>query len=180
MNNISRTFSLPDSKNAVTRKSKFSSIVILATMLLVIVSPSCEVESQTPVVEPAFTTPGAFFALSVSSLEESTQWYSEKLGLKLVTQVPKQNKIAINILKGGGLIVELLEHEDAVPPTGQPELVHGIIKAGVVVEDYQNMLSTFNDRGITIFLGPFPSTADQSANVLIKDNSGNIIQFFEK
>jgi hypothetical protein len=44
-----------------------------------------------------------------------SRWYSEKLGLKVVMRVPKTDKAAVTVLEGGGLIVELIQHDDALP-----------------------------------------------------------------
>jgi len=134
----------------------------------------------------SFTATGAFFALSVEDLEASTKWYSEKLGLKITMQLPKQNKVAVSVLEGWGLIVELIQNDGARPlPTVAPGindniLVHGIFKAGVIVDDLDKMIAVFKERGVEIAFGPFPSRPNQRANVIIRDNSGNLIQFFGK
>jgi hypothetical protein len=33
-------------------------------------------------------------------------------------------------------------------------------------------------RDVEIAFGPYPARADQRANVIVKDNAGNLIQFF--
>src|SRR5919197_2337726 len=91
---------------------------------------------------PAIAVTGAFFALSVADLEASARWYAEKLGLTVVMRAPKQGKAAATVLEGGGLIVELIQHDDALPlskaaPAAQGgPLLHGMFKAGAVVEDF--------------------------------------------
>ena len=129
---------------------------------------------------------GAFFALSVKDVEASSAWYSEKLGLKLTTNLPKQGKTSVAILEGGSLIVELIQNDDALPlnvvaPSVTDNiLVHGIFKAGVIVDDLDKLVAVFKQRGVEIAFGPFPSRPDQRSNVIIKDNSGNLIQSFGK
>jgi hypothetical protein len=39
---------------------------------------------------------------------------SEKLGLKIVMQPPKTNGATVIVLAGSGLIVELIQHDDAL------------------------------------------------------------------
>jgi len=141
--------------------------------------------STTP--EPsAIAASGAFFALSVADIDASTRWYSEKLGLQVVMQAPKRDNAAVTVLEGGGLIVELIQHDDALPltkaaPTAKGNLfVHGMFKAGVIVDDFEKTLAMLRARGVEIFIGPFPARANQRANVIIKDNAGNLIQFFGK
>jgi Glyoxalase/Bleomycin resistance protein/Dioxygenase superfamily len=67
--------------------------------------------------EPPFTVRGAFFALSVADLESSARWYSEKFGLKVVMQAPKTKTVrsAVIVLAGGGLLVELIQTDEAMP-----------------------------------------------------------------
>lgn len=137
--------------------------------------------AQTP---PAFTTQGAFFALSVADLDASTKWYQDKLGMSVVMHPPKQDGAAVTVLEGGGLIVELLQRDDAVPlRQAAPGVdanyrVHGFFKAGVIVDDFDKTLATLKARAVEIAIGPFPSTATQRANVIVRDNVGNLIQFF--
>ena len=137
-----------------------------------------------PGIAPAFTSRGAFFALSVADLGASTQWYVEKLGLAVVMHPPKQDKSEVTVLEGGGLIVELLQRDDAMPlAKAAPSLtaayqVHGLFKAGVVVDDFDATVATLRARDVAIAFGPFPASATQRANVIIRDNAGNPIQFF--
>jgi catechol 2,3-dioxygenase-like lactoylglutathione lyase family enzyme len=133
-----------------------------------------------------FHTSGSFFALSVADMEASIKWYGEKFGLQPVMQLPKQNKVRVAVLSGGGLVVELIQNDDAAPlqkvaPSLTSNLpVHGIFKVGLIVDKYPSVLESLKERGIEIVHGPFPSRKDQPGNVIIRDNSGNLIQFFEK
>jgi glyoxalase/bleomycin resistance protein/dioxygenase superfamily protein len=97
---------------------------------------------------------------------------------------PKQDKSAVSVLEGGGLIVELLQRDDAVPLTkAAPSLtandqVHGFFKAGVIVDDFDATLTTLKARGVVVAIGPFAATSTQRANVIVRDYAGNLIQFF--
>jgi catechol 2,3-dioxygenase-like lactoylglutathione lyase family enzyme len=137
--------------------------------------------------EPPFAAAaGAFFALSVADLQASAKWYSETLGLKVVMEAPKRDKAAVTVLEGRGLIVELIQHDDALPlskaaPAVRGNLfVHGLFKAGVVVEDFEQTVAELRARGVEIAFGPFPAREGQRANVIVRDNAGNLIQFFGK
>jgi catechol 2,3-dioxygenase-like lactoylglutathione lyase family enzyme len=135
---------------------------------------------------PAIVTTGAFFALSVADMQASVRWYSEKLGLKVVMRAPKTDKAAATVLEGGGLIVELVQHDDALPlssvapATKERMRIHGLFKAGVIVDDFEKTLAALKARGVDIAMGPFPARAGQRANVVIKDNTRNFIQLFGK
>ena len=155
---------------------------LLLIACFALTSPSAA--QTTPPVEPALTSRGAFFALSVADLSASTRWYAEKLGLTVVMHPPKQDKSEVAVLEGGGLIVELLQRDDAMPlAKAAPSItgnyqVHGIFKAGVVVDDFDRTVATLESRGVEIAFGPYPASATQRANVIVRDNAGNLIQVF--
>src|SRR5688572_24436178 len=143
-----------------------------------LVSPAAQ-EAETP-----FQTTGAFFALSVRDVTASAKWYREKLGMKVILEPPRSGDASVVVLEGGGLIVELLQHNEAkplgsiAPDAGENFKVHGFFKSGVIVEDFDRTIAAFRARGITIAIGPFPKSATQRANAIIRDNAGNMIQFF--
>jgi catechol 2,3-dioxygenase-like lactoylglutathione lyase family enzyme len=64
-----------------------------------------------------YNGPQPFFALSVADLESSARWYSEKFGLRVVMQAPKMKTVrsALIVLAGGGLLVELIQTDAAMP-----------------------------------------------------------------
>jgi catechol 2,3-dioxygenase-like lactoylglutathione lyase family enzyme len=127
---------------------------------------------------PFAATHGAFFALSVADMDASVKWYSEKLGLAVVMRSPRQDKASAVVLEGAGLTVELVKHDDAIAPSKEPPLIHGFMKAGLVVDDLDKTVANLKARGVPIFLGPFPARGSIKSNALIKDNAGNLIQFF--
>lgn len=47
---------------------------------------------------------------------------------------------------------------------------------GVIVSDFEKTLSTLKERGADIAFGPFPARPGQRANVIVRDNAGNLIQ----
>ena len=138
-------------------------------------------DSQT--AEPPFTATGAFIALSVPDVAASARWYREKLGLRVVLEPPKAGDVTAVILEGGGLLVELIQHDAAKPlGTVAPGVrggvyVHGYFKAGLLVEDFDRTIAALRARGIEIAYGPYPKSATQWANAIIRDNAGNLIQF---
>ena len=127
---------------------------------------------------------GAFFALSVPDLAASTRWYEEKLGLRVVMRVPSRDGMAVTVLEGNGLIVELLQLDaararaDSTPARSGAQYVHGIFKVGVLVDDFDAAIARLRGRGVTIAFGPFPAREGQRANAIIRDSGGNLIQLF--
>lgn len=122
---------------------------------------------------------GAFLALSVADIEASSKWYEEKLGLA-VDMRTKSGKTSVIVLSGNGLTVELLRNDDATDLGKDALLAHGIFKAGLVVENLVKTLEELKARNVQIAYGPYPARDGAVANFVIKDNSGNLIQFFGK
>jgi hypothetical protein len=114
----------------------------------------------------------------------SAEWYEGMLGLKVVMKAPMTSGAAVIVLEGQGLIVELIQHDGAVPlskaaPTVKDRFfVHGLAKAGVIVTDFDRTIDGLKQRGVQILYGPFPAKENQRANAIIQDNSGNLIQVF--
>jgi len=122
---------------------------------------------------------GGFFALSVPDLAASAKWYEEKLGMHRVMTVGRMGEIAgVIALETGNLIVEMIQRDDASAASGTPELTHGIAKAGIIVADFDRTVAALRARGITFMNGPFPARPNARANVMFKDNAGNVIQVF--
>ena len=153
-------------------------------LILLLVPVAASAQSGSRADSAVFQTRGAFFALSVSDLDGSTRWYSEKLGLAVVMRPPKTNGAQVTVLEGGGLIVELIQDDAAkplrqlAPSVSERHLVHGMTKAGVIVDDFERLVTALRARSVAIAYGPFPARPDQRANLIIRDNEGNMIQFF--
>lgn len=135
---------------------------------------------------PVLAATGAFLAVSVTDLEASVRWYSETLGLTVVMGAPKRDGIAFAVLEGGGVIVEMVQRDTATPARGPGSgpvtdgSVLGVFKAGVIVEDFDKLLASFKARNVAIAYGPYAAKEGRRANLIIEDNSGNLIQFFGK
>jgi catechol 2,3-dioxygenase-like lactoylglutathione lyase family enzyme len=120
---------------------------------------------------------GAFIALSVPNMAESVKWYSHKFGLSVVLEVP--GAVQVTTLEGAGLLVELIHDPSAFPRAGtRPDLVHGPFKGGFMVRDFDGVVESLRARGAEIAFGPYPPQNGQRANVIVRDNAGNLIQVF--
>ena len=169
---------------AATLRIRMRTIVlVLLCVLPITVSPA---QSSPPNPQAAFTLDGSAFALSVSDIHASERWYVEKLGLSVTKRFPKENGHTVTILSGGGLTVELIQRDGAQPlttlaPSAKDNIdAHGIVKVGILVDDFDKTLANLRARGVTIAMGPWPKRPDQPANMIVKDNAGNLIQFFGK
>ena len=158
----------------------------MCTCVSVIAAATAQQPSANPGAtrNTSFTTRGAFIGISVADLDKSVAWYTDRLGLTVVMRPPAVDKSRAVILEGGGLIVELMKHDDAVslstaaPAITRNYLVHGIFKSGIVVDDFDKTIAQLKARGVPIAIGPFPATNEQRANAIIRDLEGNFIQFF--
>ena len=156
----------------------------LAYSILLVAIPTVAASQASPPTSPPplATTRGAFIGVSVADLDASIRWYTQKLGLTVVMRPPKIEKSTAVVLEGAGLIVELMHHDDAValktaaPAIARNYLVHGIFKAGIIVDDFDKAIAELRARNIPIAIGPFAATAEQRANAIIRDNEGNYIQ----
>jgi catechol 2,3-dioxygenase-like lactoylglutathione lyase family enzyme len=119
----------------------------------------------------------ALVGLSVPDLEASTRWYIEKMGMEIVMEPPPHEGTQVRILRGSGLTVELIQVPGALPGPDDPTRLHGIFKVGVMVDDIDAILETLRSRRVAIAFGPFPASATQPANFIVRDNAGNLLQF---
>jgi len=140
--------------------------------------------SDASLAKEGISATGAFFALSVADIDASSKWYADNLGLTVTMREPNANGAAVTVLEGDGLIVELIQHDAArplstvAPNVKDPVQVHGIFKVGVIVGDFERTLARLKARNVDIAYGPFPARPGQRANVIVRDNAGNMIQFF--
>ena len=137
-----------------------------------------------PVRLEDFAATGAFFALSVADIDASGKWYSEKLGLGVIMQPQLRGPGAVMVLEGGGLIVALVQHDEALPLSrltpdrSDAFKVHGHFKGGVIVKDLDKALALLKSRDVPIAFGPYAAKQGRRANFIIRDNAGNLIHFF--
>ena len=142
--------------------------------------------SPSPAASPSLTAVGGFFAISVADLAASEGWYEAKLGLEVAMRPPVSGGTEVVVLGGVGLEVELIHQEkgvsldDIAPPLDDPTLLHGIVKAGVIVDDLDAAVALLEARNVPIAYGPYPATAEQQANLIIRDLEGNLIQLIAR
>jgi catechol 2,3-dioxygenase-like lactoylglutathione lyase family enzyme len=118
--------------------------------------------------------------VSVADLRTAETWYVDKLGLTEALQLPPANGASVALLRGNGLTVELIHQDkgvDASPPITDRTLLHGLVKGGGVVDDFDSTVAWLQAHDVPIAFGPYPATTEQPANLIIADNEGNLIQF---
>jgi catechol 2,3-dioxygenase-like lactoylglutathione lyase family enzyme len=174
-------------KNGKRQRAKGAAAAFaLFVVVGVMVQKNNSGSTQSPTVKPPFkTVNGGFMALSVPDLDASAKWYEEKLGLKIVKHAAAPDKAA-TILQGNGLSVELVWFANAVPLAKvAPQLqgshqLHGIFKSGIFVDDLDDALKALKSRNVTMAFETFYDKSMDCRMFAIRDNNGNILQFFGK
>jgi catechol 2,3-dioxygenase-like lactoylglutathione lyase family enzyme len=160
-------------------------------ILLLAACSSLAAQSPASNNQPVLAARG-YLAFSVVDIDASVKWYTEKLGLRTLFYAPRTEAVHASaaFLQGGGLFVELVQVDGAtdlsryLPPAeiaagGGRQFIHGIFKAGIVVDDFDQAVATLHARGVEIVDGPVPTKRDQPANVTIRDNAGNRIPLLD-
>ena len=116
---------------------------------------------------------GSYFAVIVSDIEASAQWYAATFDLTMQSRSDEADRFSIVNLSKPGMFVELLQVAGAVPrPTGE-----GLFKAGLLVDD----LATFV-AGLPPTLETPEIVSDQRNHLLLvqlRDPDGNVIQVMQ-
>lgn len=105
---------------------------------------------------------GSYFAIIVSDVDASKNWYQTVLGLQQVSRSTERDRYDIVNLAGPGLFVELLQLESAgARPGGQTE---GPFKVGMLVDD------------LTSFAAALPAAAANAEIVYDRTNNVLVLQ----
>jgi catechol 2,3-dioxygenase-like lactoylglutathione lyase family enzyme len=137
-----------------------------------------------PGVSAAADCPATFFALSVPNLEASVKWYADAFDLE-ATELPGGEKGKVALLRGRGLLIELVELAEAAPlETRVPGLkgryqVYGLFKAGFYVRDLDAEVARLKAKGVQFKGSLFEDPVARARSILVLDNDGNLIQLFE-
>jgi catechol 2,3-dioxygenase-like lactoylglutathione lyase family enzyme len=126
-------------------------------------------------------------AISVRSLEQSVAWYEKVLDLHLVEKkaFPDQG-LAIAFLESEGFRLELIELRGSVGRAGcvkdpsNPATLQGIGKYAFVVDHLDEVATTLVQRGAKIYFDTRKDPEPSERSVIIQDNDGNWIQFFQR
>jgi catechol 2,3-dioxygenase-like lactoylglutathione lyase family enzyme len=116
----------------------------------------------------------------VTDLDASVHWYESNLGLHLVKRGKSPRVPAETVVLGGhNLFVELIHHEGkALPRVDNEASVPRVLKAGVIVrqKDFVAVAAYLQKCGIAA--GIFEDKEMGVRSFLVRDNDGNLIQFF--
>jgi methylmalonyl-CoA/ethylmalonyl-CoA epimerase len=122
--------------------------------------------------------------VSVPDLDASIAWYDKVLGFKVekrfaIPHIPAD----IAIIRNGDLCMELFEVPGAKPLPDErrepnPDLyTHGNKHVAFVIENIESFGAVLKDRGADIV---WVRRSPHGANIFIRDNAGNLIEFLEE
>jgi catechol 2,3-dioxygenase-like lactoylglutathione lyase family enzyme len=136
--------------------------------------------------EPALAAESpTFVALSVRDLDASVKWYTETLGLT-ATRLPPHEVSKAAILRGPGLLIELVQHgesfplESRLPGLQGRYIVQGIFKVGVFVDDIEATVKRLEAKGARFKGRLYTDETTGVRSHLLLDNEDNVIQLFEE
>ena len=122
--------------------------------------------------------------ISVANLEESVDWYVDKLGFELVAPINRNPDSAMNIarIRRGDFNIELFEFRDAAPlpeyrrdPSADLR-VRGLAHFAFEVDDVQAVQAELEAKGVNIVM---PLTENRTNFFFVNDNSGNSFEFIQ-
>jgi methylmalonyl-CoA/ethylmalonyl-CoA epimerase len=124
--------------------------------------------------------------ISVANLEESVNWYVEKLGFELTRPITRNpdSPTAIARIKRGNFTIELFEIKGAAPlpeyrrnPTTDLR-VHGLAHFAFEVDDAMAAVKDLESKGVEIVLRPRKDELGRTF-FFVSDNSGNTFEFIQ-
>jgi catechol 2,3-dioxygenase-like lactoylglutathione lyase family enzyme len=131
---------------------------------------------------PAFTAQGAFLALVVTDLNASVRWYESNLGFRELKRGKSPRVAAETVILGGhNIFVELIYFEDrtlAKREVNDSAPVAGPMKTGAILgmTGFDSLARYLRNHGVELDIFQDKEMGVQS--FIIRDNDGNIIQFF--
>lgn len=123
--------------------------------------------------------------ISVANLEESVDWYVDKLGFELARPLDVDPEATMNIalLRRGNFNIELFEIDGATPlpeyrrdPSADLR-VHGLAHFAFRVDDAYAVLAELEAKGVEVVFGP--NESERSIFFFVADNSGNTFEFIQ-
>lgn len=123
--------------------------------------------------------------VSVANLEESVDWYVDKLGFELVDPINRDpdSDMTIARVRWDDFDIELFEIKGAAPlpeyrrdPSADLR-VHGLAHFAFRVDDALGLLADLEAKGVEVVFGP--NESDRSIFFFVSDNSGNSFEFIE-
>ena len=150
--------------------------IVVCSLLLI--TTANKLFAQLPIIGKSF------FAITVKNADSVANWYSSTFQLRSLKEINDTAMGAVvRIIGNDNMIIEILQLKDAKPAKdlglGSTFQLHGFVKVGFFVKSLDEAVKYFTQKNIKIKYGPFNDEASKTKNLIISDNEGNLIQFFE-
>lgn len=163
---------------------------LIQVFVYVFVSTLFAVQNQSNLVQPIFEN--NLIAISVSNIEKSTNWYTEKLGFNIekgIQNYPDYD-LKLAFLSQGKFRIELMEMKDAISSnevlSRNEAYVGGVFKLGFITSNIESLYNQLNQMADVDFVTEIGEVPKNNLPInwptkyfLIKDLDGNLIQFFD-
>ena len=138
-----------------------------------------EVEMRTVPEEPEAALRPRLAGILVPDLDRAKRWYRDTLGFAVVEEkVFPEAGLRLCFMRSGTFELELVENKKAVPRMEAQE-IEGWAKLAFAVDDLGKLHRRLLARHATVVSGPAKSTRTGQLHMLVRDDSGNLLQFFE-
>jgi len=126
--------------------------------------------------------------LSVANVDDAVRWYEDKLGFKVVKrmELPKYD-LRLVFLELNGFRIELFENKKSFSVKKYVSdykemsgLLQGVAKFGFLVDDAEMAAKILKERGVQFEVELREDKGFGVKFFIISDNSGNLIQYFQK
>lgn len=146
--------------------------------LIIILRPSQNLFAQLPV------NGKSFFAVTVKNADSVANWYASVFHLKSIKEINDTAMgVVVKIIGNENMVIEILQMKDSKTAKDwglkSNFQVHGFVKVGFFVRSLDEVQKYFNQKNIKILYGPFNDESTRTKNLIISDNEGNLVQFFE-
>ena len=128
-----------------------------------------------------------FFALVVSDIDASIEWYSRTLEFDVVnTNIAEEMQFRHANLKYGNVLLELIELGSSLDPAEAIEgftpktYLQGLFKVGFAVSDLETRVAGWKEAGIAMKGDIVRDPVTKRQMIILLDPDGNRIQLFER
>lgn len=155
--------------------------LLVLSLLIVLPVTSCAQVNTLPDPKPSFA------AIIVSNMKNSIEWYSEKLGFKVLNQMESEERgFKQANLKRGSAHIELIALRNSIAPKDilaeKPKgtRISGYFKFGFLVQAFDDWVDALTRSNVEFHGRVVKDDISGKRMLIIKDPDGNRIQLFEE